>query len=97
MSSLLEREKEREKKRAEGLDREGGLLGPGPSREFLGKDPGRPRADAWYVKMMVKRIVAFPCEPRELALKTFRELWPALADRAEEFYDTAVRMMEEEA
>jgi len=58
----------------------------------------KPKPDNWYIMMMVKRLRWAGCEDRERVISIFRLLWSdfRVADRAEEFYDEAVKIIESE-
>jgi len=58
-------------------------------------DPNRPRPDEWYIKMIVKRLKWPKCENRETVILIFRQFWPRLSNRADEFYDRAITFLEE--
>ena len=56
----------------------------------------RPKEASWYIKMMVARLLWPKCEDRETVIKLFKIQWPdhRIADRAEEFYDEAVKIIQ---
>ncbi|MBA7497262.1 hypothetical protein ES702_07874 [subsurface metagenome] len=60
-------------------------------------DPTRPMPDAWYVRMMSKRLKWAKCENRESVIALFCQYWPnsRIGPRAEEFYDRAITFLEE--
>jgi len=60
-------------------------------------DPGRPMPDAWYIKMIAKRLRWANCESREGVIALFCQYWPnsRIGPRAEEFYDRAITSIQE--
>ena len=65
-----------------------------PEIPLLGRDPERPKPDSWYIKMMMKRLLWPKCEDRETVIGIFKKFWPVIADRAEEFHDEAVKIIQ---
>ena len=65
-----------------------------PQKSLLGLDPERPKPDAWYIKMMMNRLLWPKCEDRETVIRLFKQYWPVIADRAEEFHDEAVKIIQ---
>lgn len=59
-------------------------------------DITRPRPDSWYIKMMINRLKWSKCEDRDQVIAIFRLRWPdsRISNRAEEFYDRALQIME---
>lgn len=51
------------------------------------------KPDGWYVAQFVKRLKAFPEEPREKTISEFKALfWEVIGD-AEKLYDSALKQV----